>query len=100
MAECTEERFDAANAMLCNRRIDDAADLAVSRLGDFADELFLGRNYDAGFAKARLETFDIFRRTMDILKPGKEHCPRRRGRHGARLAQIHERIEWNARAGI
>ena len=46
--------------MLRDRRVDDPADLAVTRFGDLTDELLLGQYHYTRGPEARLEHLDVF----------------------------------------
>ena len=83
MAQRSDERLDPADAVLRDRRVDDAADLAVPRLGDLADELFLGRHHHTGGPEARLEHVDVLRGGEHIVMAGEEEArPTRYARPG------------------
>ena len=100
MAQRSDERLDPADAMLRDRRVDDPADLAVTRFGDLADELLLGRHHHARGPEARLEHLDVLRRRKHVVMTGEEVGARRSPRNRARVAQLGQRLIGHARRGV
>src|SRR6185503_11742265 len=81
VAQRSDEGLDPADPMLRDRGVDDPADLAVTRLGDLADELLLGRYHYAGGPETRLEHLDVLRGRKNVVMTGEEVRARRRPRN-------------------
>jgi hypothetical protein len=90
VAQVAGERLHPADAVLRDRRVDDAADLPVARLGDLADQLLLGRHHHTRFAEARLERVEVLRRREHVLVAGEVPRTRRGLRHRALGTQARE----------
>ena len=90
VAQLLAERFDVHEAVHRDRGVDDAAHLAVARLGDLVDELLLVGHDDAGLAEARLEQLDVLGGREHVVVPGEVPRPGGRARDGAAGAELLE----------
>lgn len=74
VAQLAREGLDPADAVLGDRRVDDAAKLGVTGFGDLDDELLLGRHHHAELAEAGLERVEVLRGREHVVIVGKEPC--------------------------